>query len=172
MEIRSKVMEAQQCVTSVQDIKSVLFTHKRGYPGWPQACHACTQFNHAEQLHENHPEQYQLHHISIPLEQQSIVLAPVQNVSGGTMRECQVISTVSNGAYRSRDIASRTINTLFNRATQDDPRPALAVKKRIQCTAPTPWQLSTLTHLLTPNLQKQTGPHTQPTTRPHSLYKS
>ena len=76
------------------------------------------------------------------------------------MRKCQVISTVSNGAYRFRDIASRTINTLFNRATQDDPRPALAVKKRIQCTAPTPWQLSTLTHLLTPNLQKRTGPHT------------
>ena len=74
------------------------------------------------------------------------------------MRECQVISTVSNGAYRFRDIASRTINTLFNRATQDDPRPALAVKKTIQCTAPTPWQLSTLTHLLTPNLQTTNRP--------------
>ena len=48
----------------------------------------------------------------------------------------------------------------FNRATQDDPRPALAVKKNIQCTAPTPWQLSTLTHLPTPDLQTQTHLHT------------
>ena len=38
---------------------------------------------------------------------------------------------------------------LVYRATQDDPRPALAENKKVQCTALTPWQLSTLTHLLT-----------------------
>ena len=57
------------------------------------------------------------------------------------------------------------MNTLLLRAIQDDPRPALAVKKKIQCTAPTPWQLSTLTRLYT-HTQKQTPTHTdtQPTT--------
>ena len=41
------------------------------------------------------------------------------------------------------------MNTFVFRATQDDPRPALAVKKIIQWAATTPWQQSTLTHLLT-----------------------
>ena len=53
------------------------------------------------------------------------------------------------------------MNTMFLRATQDDPRPALAVKKKIPCTAPTSWQLSTLTHLQTPNPQTRTDTHTQ-----------
>ena len=83
------------------------------------------------------------------------------------MRKEPAISTVSNGAYQVISSQRHSIahhGCKFNRATQDDPRPALAVKKKVQCTAPTPWQLSTLTHLPTPGLQTQTNLHTHLTT--------
>ena len=52
------------------------------------------------------------------------------------------------------------MNTFVLQATQDDPRPAFAVKKKNQWTAPTPWQRSTLTHLLTTsNKSKQQHTH-------------
>ena len=83
------------------------------------------------------------------------------------MRKEPSISTVSNGVYQVISSQRHSIahhGCKFNRATQDDPRLALAVKKKVQCTAPTPWQLSTLTHLPTPGLQTQTNLHTHLTT--------
>ena len=83
------------------------------------------------------------------------------------MRKEPARSTVSNGAYQVISSQRHSIphhEYKYNRATQDDPRPALAVKKKVQCTAPTPWQLSTLTHLPTPDLQTRTNLHTHLTT--------
>ena len=126
-------------------------------------------------IYKNHPEQWPLHRISFPWAQQSLVLSSVQWTSDDTMRKEPARSTVSNGAYQVISSQRQSIahnEYIVSRATQDDPRPALAVKKKVQCTAPTPWQLSTLTHLLTPDLQPRTNLHTHPTTQPHNLYKS
>ena len=79
------------------------------------------------------------------------------------MRKDPSISTVSNGVYPVISSKRHSIahhDCKFNWATQDDPRPTLAVKKKIQWTAPTPWQVSTLTHLPTLGLRTQTNLHT------------
>ena len=64
------------------------------------------------------------------------------------------------------------MNTIVLRATQDDPRPALAVKKynpvsRNDAMATEYFDSSTHTHK-----HQDTKTHTHPTTLPHNLHKS